>query len=61
MPTFRCRRECESVNLMLITIIHDATEGVLPLWEVSSGEVLAISNFMRVGGRVFVYCQVYLY
>jgi hypothetical protein len=27
----RCQRECELVNLMLTTIVHDTIEGVLPL------------------------------
>ena len=29
-PVSRYWRECEPVSLMLITVFHDATEGVMP-------------------------------
>ena len=32
MPVSRYRRECEPINLMLITVIYDATQRILPLY-----------------------------
>jgi hypothetical protein len=59
-PVIWYRNECAPTNLMLITVLRDATLGVLLPWEVGSNIILVIPiQYNMVGGQGFVYCLVF--
>ena len=53
------QREYKLVDHTLITIFHDAVCGVMPPLGGGLWWNIVILNFVRVGGHVFVYYQVF--